>query len=61
MPQSTLVCLSQIAREFKPSYKAVPSWPDVRMPNAMDLSLFDKACFMHDGKMHLHAAGARGA
>lgn len=58
MRQSIVVCLSQIAREFKPSCKAVPSWRDVRMPNAMDLSLFDKACFLHDGRMQLHSAGA---
>lgn len=59
--QSVLICLSQIARDFNASYKAVPSLSDVRMPNEMDLSLFDKACLMHAGKMHLQSTGAADA
>ena len=59
--QSIVICLSQIAREFKASDKAVPSLSDVRMPNEMDLSVFDKACFMHAGKMHLQSTSASGA
>lgn len=54
--RSIVVCLSQIAREFKAGYKAVPSWRDVRMPNAMDLAIFDKACFMHGGQVQLRSA-----
>ncbi len=51
--QSITVCLTQIVREYRPSLKALPSLRDVRMPNPIDLSIFDKACFMHGGKMQV--------
>lgn len=59
--RSVVICLSQIAREFKPSSGSIPSIRDVRMPNPVDLSIFDKACFMHAGKMRLHSAPAGAA
>jgi replicative DNA helicase len=51
--QSIIVCLTQIVREYRPSLRALPSLRDVRMPNPIDLSIFDKACFMHGGKMQV--------
>lgn len=51
-----LVFLSQIDRSFDPSAKAVPSLENVRLPNPLDLRLFDKACFLHQGRMRFTAA-----
>lgn len=59
--QAIVVCLSQIGREYTRTSKAFPSLQDVRLPNAADLSLFDKACFIQAGRMHLHLAGSNGA
>ncbi|MET1415270.1 DNA helicase [Roseibium sp. HPY-6] len=46
-----LVFLSQIHRSFDPAVKDVPDWSDIRLPNPLDLSLFDKGCFLHEGEM----------
>ena len=59
--QSIVICLSQIAREFRLGSRAIPSLRDVRLPNSIDLTIFDKACFMHDGKMKLQSTSASGA
>jgi hypothetical protein len=59
--QAMVVCLSQIGREYTLTSKALPSLPDVRLPNPADLSLFNKACFIQNGKMQLHLAGPNGA
>ncbi len=59
--QTMIICLSQIGREYTLSSKAYPSMEDVRLPNPVDLSLFDKACFMQDGKMQLHLTSSAGA
>lgn len=48
------VFLSQIDRSFDPAKKALPGLEDVRLPNPLDLKLFDKTCFLHDGAMQLH-------
>jgi replicative DNA helicase len=45
--------ISQIDRAFDPRAKAVPDIRDVRMPNPIDLGLFHKTCFLHDGEMRL--------
>jgi replicative DNA helicase len=50
---AVVVCLSQISREYEPSAKTYPELQDVRLPNHVDLSLFDKACFLNNGKMQL--------
>lgn len=46
-----VLCLSQIHRSFEEGGKRVPSLADVRLPNPVDLSLFTKACFVHDGRV----------
>ena len=45
------VLISQIDRSYDPSKKPFPGLDDVRLPNPLDLKLFDKACFVHDGEM----------
>lgn len=42
-----LVFISQIDRRFAPSRNRFPALTDVRLPNALDLSLFSKACFLN--------------
>jgi replicative DNA helicase len=51
--QAVVVCLSQISRTFDLASKPYPELQDVRLPNPLDLSLFDKACFLHGGMMQL--------
>jgi replicative DNA helicase len=51
--QAVIVCLSQINRSFDSNTKQCPEMRDVRLPNPADLSLFNKACFLHNGKMQL--------
>ena len=50
-----LVFISQIDRSFDPTKKACPEIGDVRLPNPLDLSLFDRACFLHNGDIRFHA------
>ncbi|CAI2932725.1 DNA helicase [Aminobacter niigataensis] len=50
-----VVMISQIDRTYDPSAKAVPDLDDVRLPNPLDLKLFDKACFLNQGEMRFHA------
>lgn len=45
--------ISQIDRTFDRSARAMPGLADVRLPNPLDLSLFDKACFLHEGEIRL--------
>ncbi|HWA84342.1 MAG TPA: DNA helicase [Fimbriimonadaceae bacterium] len=46
-----LVFISQIDRSYDPSTKPCPDLEDVRLPNPLDLKLFDKACFLNDGEV----------
>jgi replicative DNA helicase len=50
-----LVFLSQIHRSFDPERKRLPDFSDLRLPNPLDLSLFSKGCFLHEGQMALVA------
>jgi len=50
-----IVCISQIDRSFDPLDKMIPSLEDVRLPNPLDLMLFDKACFVHDGEIGIES------
>jgi len=45
------VFLSQIDRRFDGGEKDIPGLADVRLPNPLDLMLFTKACFVHDGRV----------
>ncbi|WP_309713012.1 DNA helicase [Armatimonas sp.] len=55
--QLIVICLSQINRSYDPEKQAVPGIEDVRLPNPLDLSLFDRMCFLHQGKMQIIAGG----
>lgn len=53
---SIIVFISQIDRSYDPSVKAFPLLQDVRLPNPLDLALFDKACFLNNGQLYYDAA-----
>ncbi len=48
-----IVFISQIDRSFELTPKPLPELADVRLPNPLDLALFDKACFLKDGKSRI--------
>lgn len=50
-----IVFLSQIDRIYDPSAKTMPDMADIRMPNPLDLTLFTKTCFLHDGDVRFEA------
>jgi len=45
-----IVCISQIDRAYHYPEKKTPTLDDVRLPNPLDLALFDRACFLHEGR-----------
>ncbi|MTH94979.1 DNA helicase [Roseibium sp. RKSG952] len=51
--QKVMVLISQIDRSFETKNKTHPDLSDVRMPNPLDLSLFSKTCFLHDGTVEI--------
>ena len=48
-----VVFISQIDRAYDPSLKPCPDLADVRLPNPLDLTLFDKSCFLNNGRVEL--------
>ena len=52
---SIIVVISQIDRSFELRAKLVPEFSDVRLPNPLDLTLFTKSCFLHEGEIHFQA------
>jgi replicative DNA helicase len=46
----TIAFLSQIDRRYDPAAKELPDMEDIRLPNPLDLGLFDKACFLGNGQ-----------
>jgi replicative DNA helicase len=50
------VFISQISRTFDPALKRCPDVDDVRLPNPLDLSLFTRTCFMHEGEVQVSEA-----
>lgn len=50
-----IVFLSQIDRSYDASEKPFPDLRDVRLPNPLDLKLFDKTCFLNDGEVQFQA------
>ncbi|KQT69742.1 MULTISPECIES: DNA helicase [unclassified Aureimonas] len=50
-----LAFLSQIDRSYDPAASPMPSLGDISTPNPLDLSLFDKACFLNGGNVHFEA------
>jgi replicative DNA helicase len=47
------VFISQIDRTFDLTGKRLPDLADIRLPNPLDLTLFNKTCFLHDGDMQI--------
>ena len=52
-----LAFISQIDRSYDPAVKPCPDLADVRLSNPLDLSLFDKSCFLNGGEVRFQAAG----
>jgi replicative DNA helicase len=52
-----ILFISQIDRAYDPVVKGCPDLSDIRLPNPLDLSLFDKAFFLHDGQVRIRTAG----
>ncbi len=52
-----LVFVSQIHRRFDAAERPFPALVDVRLPNPLDLKLFDKSCFLNDGEISFAAVG----
>lgn len=46
-----IVCISQIDRSFETTGRQAPTINDVRLPNPLDLSVFDRTCFLHDSSL----------
>lgn len=51
-----LVFISQVDRSYDSSGKPFPDIGDIRLPNPLDLSLFDKACFLNKGEIRFQAS-----
>ena len=51
-----VVFISQIDRSYDPSTKPCPDLSDVRLPNPLDLRLFDKTCFINNAEVEFRAA-----
>ncbi len=49
--------ISQIDRSYDPAVKPLPDLGDIRLPNPLDLKLFDRACFLNDGMAEIIATG----
>ena len=50
------IVLSQVDRRFDPALRPLPGPDDVRRPNPVDLSLFARACYLHDGALRIDRA-----
>jgi len=48
-----IVFLSQIDRSYDAATKPLPDLTDVRLPNPLDLGLFDSACFLNAGEVRV--------
>jgi len=51
-----VVFISQIDRSYDPETKRCPDISDVRLPNPLDLKLFDKTCFLSNSEVQFRAA-----
>lgn len=51
-----VVFISQIDRSYDPSVKPCPDLRDIRLPNPLDLNLFDKTCFINNAEVQFRAA-----
>jgi replicative DNA helicase len=51
--QLIIVCLSQIDRRYDACKEPFPGFGDVRLPNPLDIGLFNHACFLNRGRLQL--------
>ncbi len=51
-----LIVLSQIDRSYDFGAKPYPGIEDVRLTNPLDLTHFNKTCFLNDGAIHFRTA-----
>jgi len=51
-----LVFISQIDRSYDPRTKPCPDLKDVRLPNPLDLTVFNKTCFLNNGQVEFRIA-----
>ncbi len=51
-----IVLLSQVDRSYDPAAKPFPDITDIRLPNPVDLRLFDKRCFLTGGDIRAETA-----
>ena len=49
-----LVFISQVSRSFKQDTGTLPTLEEVRLPNPLDLKVFDHFCSLHDGQLSLN-------
>ena len=49
-----IVCISQIDRTYDSAQRSFPNISDVRLPNPVDLGLFSKTCFLHNGMIQIN-------
>jgi len=52
-----IVIISQIDRAYDALIKPFPQLEDVRTPNSVDLTLFNKTCFLNNGEVQINATG----
>lgn len=50
------VFISQVDRSYDPRTSPCPGLDDIRLPNPLDLSLFDKGCFLNEGEVRFQVA-----
>lgn len=51
-----LIAISQIDRRFDSERGVLPGLSDVRLPNPLDLALFDGSCFINEGQIRFERA-----
>lgn len=51
------VFIAQIDRSYDPAVKPCPDLNDIRLPNALDLTLFSKTCFLNNGEVRFQTLG----
>lgn len=47
------IFISQVDRAYDPAKKPCPDLADIRLPNPLDLYLFDKTCFLNNGEIQV--------
>ena len=48
---AVVVAISQVDRGFDACDRDMPGLADIRLPNPVDLTQFDSACFLHEGRV----------